>query len=333
MKVEALKDLAAQILEKHGVASEIAKMVADVLVDADARGVVSHGLTRLPAYVARVRAGVLAPDARPAIIADNGALLLLDGGNGFGAVAGIEAADLAMERATKYGCAWVIVRASNHLSMLGYYTRRISEKGMAAICITNAGPSMAAWGGKRPVVGTNPISMSLPGTEAPVVADMAVSTVARGKIRRALSEGRPIPEGWGLDAEGRTTTDPEIAMQGTVAPMGAHKGYALSAMIDLMTGVLANGHFATGVRTATDRSGVSGVCFSIIVADVARLPDADGYLERLRAFRAEVEASADDPTVVHLPGDIEEQRAGEAGRNGIELPADVMQALEELSVD
>jgi LDH2 family malate/lactate/ureidoglycolate dehydrogenase len=333
MEVEALKDLAARILVKHGVEPDVAGMVADVLVDADARGVVSHGLTRLPAYVERVRAGVLAPNARPAIVADNGALLLLDGGNGFGAVAGIEAADLAMERAREHGCAWVIVRASNHLSMLGYYTRRISGEGMAAICITNAGPSMAAWGGKRPVVGTNPISMSLPGTQTPVVADMAVSTVARGKIRRALSEGRPIPEGWGLDAAGCPTTDPEIAMQGTVAPMGAHKGFALSAMIDLMTGVLANGHFATGVRTATDLSGVSGVCFCVIAANVASLPDADGYMERLRAFRSEVEASAADPAVVHLPGDIEDQRAREADRDGIELPPDVMQALKGLLAD
>ncbi len=330
MKIEAAKDLAIRVLQKHGVGDEIAGHVADVLVDADARGVVTHGLTRLPAYVARIDAGLLNPGARPVVVADHGALVLMDAGNGFGAVAGCDAADLAADRASRYGCAWVTVRNGNHLSMLGYYARRLAARGFAAIAITNAGPSMAAWGGTRPVVGTNPLAMAVPADGAPAVLDMAATMVARGKIRRAQAEGKPIPEGWAFDPDGNPTTDADAAMSGTLAPAGGHKGYALSVMIDLMTGVLAAGSFASRVRTATDRSGPSGVCFTFIAADIGKLPDAGGYLDRFRAFRAEVKASADRDGAVHLPGDMENARAEAAKRDGIELPEDVVGALEKL---
>ena len=330
MRIEAAKDLAIRVLGKHGVSADIAERVAAVLVDADARGVVTHGLTRLPAYVERIRAGLLDPAARPVVIADHGALLLLDAGNGFGAVAGCDAADLAAERAASHGCAWVTVRNGNHLSMLGYYARRLAGRGMAAIAVTNAGPSMAAWGGIRPVVGTNPLAMAVPGETSPVVLDMAATMVARGKIRRAQTEGRPIPEGWAFDPDGNPTTDADVAMRGTLAPAGGHKGYALSVMIDLMTGVLGAGSFASQVRTATDRSGPSGVCFTFIAADIAKLPDAGGYLDRFRAFRAEVQASGDGKGEVHLPGDMENARAEAAEREGIEIPGDVLKALEAL---
>ncbi len=330
MKLQAAKDLAINVLKKHGVGEEIAERVSDVLVDADARGVVTHGLTRLPAYVARIRAGLLDPGARPQIVADHGALLLLDAGNGFGAVAGCDAADLAAERASRHGCAWITVRNGNHLSMLGYYARRLAARGMAAIAFTNAGPSMATWGGTRPVVGTNPLAMSVPGDGSPVVLDMAATMVARGKIRRAQAEGKAIPKGWAFDADGNPTTDADAAMNGTLAPAGGHKGYALSVMIDLMTGVLAAGSFATQVRTATDRSGPSGVCFTFIAADVGRLPDAGSYLDRLKAFRAEVDASGDGSQAVYLPGDLENARAKTAERDGIEIPPDVIEALKGL---
>lgn len=330
MKLQAAKDLAIEVLKKHGVGAEIAGIVADVLVDADARGVVTHGLTRLPAYVARIEAGLLDANVRPEIVADHGALLLLDAGNGFGAVAGCDAADVAAERAARHGCAWVTVRNGNHLSMLGYYARRLAARGMAAIAITNAGPSMAAWGGRRPVVGTNPLAMSVPGNGSPVVLDMAATMVARGKIRRAQAEGKSIPEGWAFDAQGDPTTDADAAMNGTLAPAGEHKGYALSVMIDLLTGVLAAGSFAARVRTATDRSGPSGVCFTFIAADIGKLPDAAGYLDRLKAFRAEIDASADPQQSVYLPGDMENERASKAEADGIEIPPDVMKALQGL---
>ncbi len=330
MKLQAAKELAIEVLKKHGVGAEIAEIVADVLVDADARGVVTHGLTRLPAYVARIEAGLLDANVRPEIVADHGALLLLDAGNGFGAVAGCDAADLAAERAARHGCAWVTVRNGNHLSMLSYYARRLAARDMAAIAITNAGPSMAAWGGRRPVVGTNPLAMSVPGDGSPVVLDMAATMVARGKIRRAQAEGKSIPEGWAFDAQGDPTTDADAAMNGTLAPAGEHKGYALSVMIDLLTGVLAAGSFATRVRTATDRTGPSGVCFTFIAADIGKLPDAAGYLDRLKAFRAEIDASAEPQQSVYLPGDMENERARKAEAGGLEIPPDVMKALQGL---
>ncbi|MDX1512958.1 MAG: Ldh family oxidoreductase [Gammaproteobacteria bacterium] len=328
MELDALRQLAVRILGKYGVEEEIAAIVADVLVDADARGVITHGLTRLPAYVARMRAGLIAPNARPRPVADHGAMVLLDGENGFGAVSGIVAADLAAERARRFGSAWVTVRNSNHLSMLGFYTRRLAAARMAAVGFSNAGASMAAWGGRAPVVGTNPISMATPGTDAPVVLDMAATQVARGKIRRAQSEGKAIPEGWAFDRDGRPTTDPDRAMEGTMAPMGGHKGYGLSVMIDLLSGVLSGGSFATAVRTATDHSGRSGVCFTLIAADMEKFPDADGFLDRLSAFRKVIESSGEGE--IFLPGDLEDRRFKTALREGVDLPPDVMEKLQGL---
>lgn len=328
MELSGLKDIAVRILTRNGVANDIAEMVAEVLLDADARGVVTHGLTRLPVYVERMRAGLITPHARPRVVSDHGALVLLDGGNGFGAVAGTEAAEIAGDRARKFGCAWVTTRNSNHLSMLGYYSRRMAASGMAAIGFTNAGPSMAAWGGRQPVVGTNPISMAVPAARNPVVLDMAATTVARGRIRRAQSEGNAIPEGWAFDRDGNVTTDPNRAMEGTVAPMGGHKGYGLSVMIDLMSGVLAGGSFATGVRTATDHGGPAGVCFTFIAADIGKFPDSKDFEDRLRSFREVVESSGEGE--IYLPGDLEDQRLAAARRDGIELPADVMEKLEAL---
>ena len=325
-----LRQRGEAILRRHGADDEAARTVLDVLLDADRRGVATHGLTRLASYVERIRLGQLDPRARPSVVTDADAIALLDAGGGFGAVAGMAAVGEARERARRHGVAWVTVREGNHFGMAGYYPRALARDGLAGIVFTNAGPSVAPWGGRRPVVGTNPIAIAVPAHPDPVVMDMAVTTAARGKIRRAAAENRPIPAGWALDAEGRPTTDPHAAMQGLLAPMGGPKGYALSAMIDLLTGVLSGGAFATEVRGATDFDAPARVSFTLVAADIARLMPPEQYRARVEAFRAAVDAAGDGNPEVGLPGHPDAAHLRRAETEGIPVAPDVLSTLERL---
>jgi LDH2 family malate/lactate/ureidoglycolate dehydrogenase len=308
----------------------LAQIVIDVLIESDKRGVTTHGLTRLPGYIKRIETGLLDPHARPQIVADGGALVLLDGGNGFGAVAAFEATKLTAARAREHGVAWVTVRGSNHFGAAAYYSRWLAERGLASMVWSNASPAVAAYGGKRAVLGTNPISFAVPADGEPIVLDMATTTVARGKIRRAAAEGKPIAPGLALDVDGHPTTDAQAALKGTLASLGGYKGYGLAVMIELMSGVLSGGSFLTEVRQVTDLSGKSGACFTFIGADIDRITDRGAYLERIAKFRSTIRASGDAAATIYLPGDIEAQRTREAEAKGLSLPRDVLDAIKAL---
>lgn len=328
--VAAWHALGMQVLRKYGVEEEIARVVIDVLVETDKRGVASHGLTRLPGYVKRIETGLLDPHARPEIMADGGGLVLLDGNNGFGALAAFAATKLAAARAAEHGVAWVTVRNSNHFGAAGYYSHWLAQRGLAALVWSNASPAVAAFGGKRATLGTNPISIAAPAQGEPIVLDMATTTVARGKIRRAAAEGRPIPAGLALDTEGNPTTDAPAALKGTLASLGGYKGYGLAVMIELLAGVLAGGRFLTDVRQVTDLSGPSGACFTFIAADIGRITEREAYIERVKKFRATIRASGDADATIYLPGDIEVERTVAAEKNGLIVPRDVLDALNAL---
>ncbi|MFQ5937751.1 MAG: Ldh family oxidoreductase [Acidiferrobacterales bacterium] len=323
--------LGLQVLTEHGVSDKLAAIVTDVLVEADKRGVRSHGLTRLPSYIERVRRGLLEPNARPEIVKDGETILLLDGQNGFGAVAAVEATRLAATRAAKHGLCWVTVRDSNHFGIAGYYTQMLARNGLAGIVLSNASPAVAAYGGKRATLGTNPLSIGVPSSRGPIVLDMATTVIARGKIRRAKAEGRALSPGLALDADGNPTTDPEAALTGTLASLGGPKGYGLAVMIELLSGVLSGGRYLTEVRQVTDLSGTAGTCFTIIAADIGRITDLNNYQQRTERFGSVIRQSGDDDADIYLPGEIENLRAREAEKNGIALPEDVLESLRTLS--
>lgn len=327
--VASLHALGVQILKKNGVEKELADIVVHTLVEADKRGVGSHGLARLPSYVKRIQAGLIDVNARPRVVKDGQTLVLLDGRNGFGAVAGVHATQQAAERANNLGIGWVTVRNSNHIGMLAHYARLLAQRGLVGIVVSNASPAVAAFGGKRATLGTNPISIGVPGNGEPIILDMATTVVARGKIRRAAAEGKPIAPGLALDVDGNPTTDAEAALKGTLASIGGPKGYGLAIMIDLLSGLVSGGKFLTEIRQVTDLSGFAGVCFTIIAADIGRISDRDVYSERLADFRSRIRQSGEGAEI-YLPGEIESQRASEAEKTGIALPQDVVASLEAL---
>ncbi|KAF2255172.1 Malate/L-lactate dehydrogenase [Trematosphaeria pertusa] len=237
------------VLAKFNVPKDRAETMADALVQADLRGVDTHGINRLSGYIDRVRTGVLDPSPDLAFVMKTPVIAHLDAKNTFGMVAASLAIDKASAIADTYGIGLVAVKHSNHYGMAATYLLRAMKRGFAAIAFTNAARSMPAWGSKEPLLGTSPFAVGVPGGEmGDFVLDMSPSVAARGKIRKAARRGEKIPEGYALDAEGKPTTDPEAALEGTVLPIGGPKGSGLAMMMDIFGGVISGAAFAGGVN-------------------------------------------------------------------------------------
>lgn len=235
----------ADLYSAYGMPREDAEICARCLVLADLRGVDTHGIVRMPGYLDRIERGLVNPSPQldPERVA--GAAALLDGQDGAGFVVATRAMQEAMTIAGEMGIGLVGVRRSTHFGMAATYLLQAIEQGYVAFVFTNASPAMPPWGGRQELLGTSPFAVGVPNPKGqPFVLDMAPSVAARGKIRRAMREGKSIPEGYALDAEGRPTTDPAEALKGVVLPIGGPKGAALSLMMDLLCGVLTGAAFA-----------------------------------------------------------------------------------------
>ncbi|MEM2812228.1 MAG: Ldh family oxidoreductase, partial [Candidatus Bathyarchaeia archaeon] len=197
VKAEDLFNFCVEILGRIGVKEEYAKIVAENLVLADLRGRESHGIARLPSYVERVVRGLIDPSGPIEVVMDYGAVALIDAHNNFGQVAAMKATLLAIEKAKKFGVAAIGVRNANHFGMAAHFVLKIVEEKLIGVALSNAPPAIAPWGGKKAMFGTNPICIGFPVEGgSPIVLDMAISEVARGKIRLAALKGEKIPEGW-----------------------------------------------------------------------------------------------------------------------------------------
>lgn len=198
------------VLRGNGAPPEHARTVAECLVAADLRGVDTHGVNRLPSYMARVRAGVLDPAASPTLTQVTPAAAQVDGLNTFGAVAGATAVRAAVDMARVYGIGMVSVKHSNHFGMSAWLVQKALDEGMMSLVFTNSSPALPAWGARTKLLGVSPIACGAPGAddESPFILDMAPSIAARGKVYKAKRRGEKIPMDWALDAEGRPTDDP-----------------------------------------------------------------------------------------------------------------------------
>ena len=250
------------VLEKVGVPRENAETVANSLLAANLRGVDTHGITRLPIYVERLRAGLMDGKATGSVAVDGVSTAVYDGRNGMGQVIGTRAMQLAISKASSGGAGFVTVRNSNHFGTAAFYAMMALEHDMIGIVVTDSPPLMAPWGGRKGFLGTNPISIAAPaGKERPFVFDMATSVVARGAVILAAKKGEQIPSTWAIDKDGLPTTDANAALGGAVLPLGGHKGFGLAMAIDILAGVLAGGPFGPHIgelynnNTKTQRVG------------------------------------------------------------------------------
>ncbi|MCL4515518.1 MAG: Ldh family oxidoreductase [Firmicutes bacterium] len=335
-----LKTFAAEVLAKAGLKSEDAAVVAETLVFADLRGLESHGVSRLPIYVKRIKKGLVNARATMRMVNEDGAIALLDADNGPGQVASVKAMDIAMGLAQKQGLGACGVRNSTHCGALAYYTLRAVEHGMIGLAMTNANSVMAPWGGREPVLGTNPISVAAPvGHGEPYVMDMATSAVARGKIMIYAKKGARIPLGWGMNEEGEPTEDPNEALKGAMMPMAGPKGYALSLLVDILSGVLTGSAFGKGIGALYDdfsKPQRSGHFFLAI--DIGHLMPPELFQPRMDEIVGQIKTSKPARGVeqVLIPGEPEFAAERKRRREGIELVPKVREELlalkEELGV-
>jgi len=288
---EALRGFATSVLTATGVPDDDAALVADSLVQADLWGHQSHGVLRLPWYVARLRSGAMTTRTEPAVLSDTGPLVLLDGRHGIGQVLTERARTTAVERARIHGVGVAGVRNSNHFGTAMYWTRRAAQEGCVAVLTTNASPAMAPWGGREKVLGTNPWSIAAPGPDGRVVAvDIANTAVARGKIYLAKNRGEPIPDTWALGPDGAPTTDPTEGVLGVILPMAGHKGYAITFLMDVLSGALTGSSVGTGVHGPYETDAPSGCGHLFLALDPDAFGDRAGYEARVRQLIDEVKS-------------------------------------------
>ncbi|MFO1080897.1 MAG: Ldh family oxidoreductase [Reyranellaceae bacterium] len=331
-----LRDFAAAAYRANGLGDDDALLCADTLVRADLWGHGSHGVLRLPWYVARLRSGACNAKAVPQAVVDAGAIAVLDGQAGMGQVLTAHAMDEAVRRAKAHGIGAVGLRNSGHFGTAMYFTRRAAEAGCVAFLSTNASPAMAPWGGREKRIGTNPWSWAAPtGNDAPMVLDIANTGVARGKIYLARQKGLPIPEGWALDADGAPTTDPTAAIGGIILPMAGHKGYGIALMTDVLSGVLAGGAFGRAVVGPYEADKPSGAGQMMIALDIAAFMPLAEFHARMAALVAELKATplARDVDEIFYPGEPEARSEARQRRDGLLLPADTIADLARLAAE
>ncbi|KAI5864803.1 malate dehydrogenase [Durotheca rogersii] len=324
----ALHTFVAAVLRGNGTPAASADLVAQCLVAADLRGVDSHGANRLPSYVARVRAGVLDAAATPEVTKVAGAVALVDGRNGFGAVAAAAGIDAACEMARELGVGLAGVRRSNHFGMSAWTVQRAVDAGFAALVFTNSSPALPPYGGRARLLGVSPIACGAPGGAAdrPFVLDMAPSVAARGKIHKAKRRGEKIPLDWALDADGRPTDDPAAALDGVMLPMGGPKGSGLAIMMDVFSGVLTGSAFGGDVTGPYDASRPSDVGHFLVALKPDLFVSGAEFRARMAALHARVVGAERAPGVdrIYFPGEIEQLTRDARARAGIPLaPAEV----------
>lgn len=334
IRAETLRDFCTRVLVAAGVPEAGARIAADCMVAADLRGVHSHGAMRLPVYYKRLRAKLVEPNPAARWVAEGPSAALYDAGGGLGHPAGVVAVEKAIEMARATGIGAAGVRNSSHFGMAGYYLLRPMEEGFLAVVTTNSAPRMAPWGGRRPVLGTNPLAIGVPSRlDFPLMLDMATSVVAIGKVALAAKEGRPVPEGWGLDAEGNPTTDPQAIMAGSIKPMAGPKGSGLSFMLDVLAGVLTGAAVGADLKSMFSDSEKEQSGHFFLAIDISAFGEPEAFYDRLDRLVAMVRESGSPGERVYLPGEIEGARQKEYAAKGIPFEPAVVDELYALAAE
>ncbi len=320
-----LSRLATRAFQGLGLTETDAADVVKILVLADLFGLSTHGLSRIESYGERLL--VQGIRARPNITvqAPAPALRLVDGDNGVGPLVGMHALRAAMDAARQCGIGMAFARGSNHFGPISPYSLLAAEEGFASVIGSNATTTIAPWGGSDARLGNSPLGFGVPNPGgSPFLLDMAMSVVARAKVRNAFKRGESIPDTWATDDKGRATTDPKAALDGFLLPIGGHKGYGLALLVDMFAGLLSNAAYLTHVKSwvdAPDEPQNLGHFFILI--DTRMLGSAQWLSERMMDFAEILHDSppsvADKPVIV--PGEIELKKMAQQRTNGIVLEA------------
>ena len=312
------------------VPADMAAHLADTLVKADLCGHSSHGVMRTFWYGARIASGATRLDTAPQIITDTGPLVALDGGDGMYQWVSQHAVDLAIERARRFGLAATSIGNSGHFGTAMYFTCQLAMRNIIGFLATNASPAIPPAGGREKLIGVNPQSWAAPtGLAMPYLLDFAHLAVARGKIYLAREWGEAIPIGWALNADGQPTSNPGDAIAGTLLPMAGLKGAGLSAMMDVLSGLLSGSEYGSGVTGPYVPDQLSGAGHFLMAIDIASLRPLDAFLDDMQAMIASWKASdpLDGVAEIMFPGEPEYRHQCAAHATGIALPTDVVSDL------
>ena len=332
----ALERWGVAMLVAAGASHEAAEATARALVDANERGVDSHGIVFLHFYLPRLRSGITRGDAEPEVLIDLPALALVDGHAGLGAYIATFAMNLCCDKALAVGAAAVAVRNSGHFAAASSYTELAARRGCIGLLVSNSDPGMAPLGALAPILGTNPVAVAAPaapGVPLPSL-DMATSVVAQSKVILASRAGESIPEEWAIGSDGAPTDDPDDALANSVLPMAGYKGFGLAFMVDVLAGCLPRARISPEIEEGTDIDDPqqTGHCF--IAVHVDALGDRATYEELLGRLADAVHSAprADWADTFITPGEREAATRAERA-TGIPFTASVADLLVALGAE
>lgn len=332
---QKLNDFLKELFFKTGMSADDAKTCADSLVQTNLWGVDSHGALRVPIYIKRLLSGAMNKNPKIESVKDAGALEVLHGDDGCGYVIGRTAMTRAIEKAEKYGIAAVGAMRSNHFGATALYTKMAAERGMIGIAMTNVVPNVVAPGGSKPIVGNNPLAVSVPTFgDFPFTLDISLSNVAGGKLLLASKKGEKIPLDWATDKEGKPTDDPDKGFAGFLLPVGGHKGYGLALAVDLLSGLLTGGAFLHGLKGMykyPNDPSLTGHFF--IAINPLALMDKEDFKARMSDFYSQIKSSPmwDTSMEMLMPGELEYRTEKKRKEEGLVLPPELVDELNKLA--
>jgi L-2-hydroxycarboxylate dehydrogenase (NAD+) len=346
VKAESLKEFCIEALEKLNVPRKEAEITADVLVSADLRGIESHGVSRLPRYAKRLMNGWIRPKAKLTVKKETPTSLVIDGENSLGQVVAYKTMQRCIEKAKKSHFGFAAVTNSNHIGIAGYYAMMALKEDMIGICMTNAWPLVVPTFGIEPILGTNPMAFAVPTKhERPFVLDMATSVVPIGKMEVYQRHGKPVPIGWAIDEDGNPALDAKTVMRcvnetkhGGLLPLGGleetagYKGYGLSLLIDILSGILPNAAYGPHVGTPEDPK-PSNIGHFLGVIDVNAFTDLNEFKERMDIMTKSVKESkkAKGQNRIYIHGEKEWELEEQYRKTGIPLYFKVWESLQNLA--
>ncbi|MCA8879634.1 MAG: Ldh family oxidoreductase [Rhodobacteraceae bacterium] len=332
-----LREFARSAFKSAGLSESDAGVVGDDLVKANLRGIDSHGVSRIPMYLERLDRGLVNPRPDMKVTKVAGAVAHLDADNAMGFLPSHLAMDTAMELAADAGIGMVGVNRSTHFGMGALYALQAIEKNYVSMIYTNSSPAIAMWGGRTAFLGASPVAAGVPGGKsAPFVMDMAMTVIARGKIRLAAMRGEPIAEGLALDVEGNPTTDAAKAFEGVCLPFGGVKGSVLGTMMDLMSGVLTGANYGGDVKSLyfdhSEPQNVGHLFFAIRPDLFMAMTDFEARMEEFNRRIKALPCAAGCPEVL-MPGEPEARTEAKRTAEGIPVTDNVLADLAAIARD
>ena len=311
LSFDEIEDLAYRALTGAGTSDANARPLARATAETEADGIASHGLAYVPIYCEHVRCGKVDGQAQPRVTRPAPSLILANAATGFAHSAIDLGFQMLVPAAREQGLAGLAVRNSYNCGVLGYHTGRLAREGLLGIGFTNAPASIAPVGGQRPIVGTNPISLAAPDGAGgiAVLIDQSASVIARSEVMKHAREGKPIPSGWALDPDGRPTTDPDVALKGSMAPSGGYKGVGAALIVEIMAAAMTGatlgihaspfsgtqggppktGQFFLAIDPGTSSGGLFAERLSDLIGDLRSQPGARAPGDRRAAARQRAE--------------------------------------------